>query len=119
MQRKSLLGSASPIALISLFLAASGVEAQGWRGGGRAKGVVLDAAGSPLPGAAVTVVWAENEGGGPPAVKTDAKGRWSLVGLVAGPWKVRVEAPCYEPFEDDFVVYGAGLPDTLRSQLVP
>jgi Tfp pilus assembly protein PilF len=119
MQRRSLVRVASPIVLLLALCAASAIQAQGWRGAGRAKGVILDPAGKAVPGAQVTLVWAENEGGGPPSVKTDDKGRWSFIGLVAGSWKIQVEAPQFQPLEEDLVVYGGGAPETLRSTLVP
>jgi tetratricopeptide (TPR) repeat protein len=69
-------------------------------------------------GATVTVTWVDDEGG-PPAAKTDAKGRWSFVGLVPGDWKLSVAADGYKPFEETFPVYGGGAPDTLRATLEP
>jgi Tfp pilus assembly protein PilF len=117
MQRRSLSRVVSPIVLLMALGATSAIEAQGWRGGGRAKGVILDPAGNAVKGALVTVVWTENEGGGPAAVKSDDKGRWSFVGLVAGNWEIKVEAPGFQPFEEDFVVYGGGAPETLRATL--
>ena len=119
MQRRSLVRVAPPIVLLMALCAASAIQAQGWRGAGRAKGVILDPAGNAVPGAAVTIVWGENEGGGPPAAKSDDKGRWSFIGLVAGDWKIQVEAPGFQPFRDDFVVYGGGAPETLRATLTP
>ena len=119
MRRRSLSRIVSPCVLFMALCATSAIHAQGWRGSGRAKGVILDPAGNAVKGAQVGVVWAENEGGGPAAVKSDDKGRWSFVGLVAGSWKVKVEAPGFQPFEEDYVVYGGGAPETLRSTLTP
>jgi lipopolysaccharide biosynthesis regulator YciM len=119
MQRRSLPRVVSPVVLFIALCAASAIQAQGWRGAGRAKGVILDPAGNAVKGAQVTILWAENEGGGPAAVKSDEKGRWSFVGLVAGSWEIKVDAPGFQPFEDEFVVYGGGAPETLRATLTP
>ena len=97
MQRRSHSRVVSPIVLFMALCATSAIQAQGWRGAGRAKGVILDPAGNAVTGALVTVVWAENEGGGPAAVKSDDKGRWSFVGLVPGTgrsrWRRRDSSP--------------------------
>jgi tetratricopeptide (TPR) repeat protein len=119
MQRNSTFLSAAATALLALLLCGAAAQGQAWRGPGRAKGVILDPSGNPVVGATVHVSWAESEGGGPPPLKTDAKGRWSLVGLVPGDWKLKVEAVGYHPFEEGFVVYGGGAPDTLRATLDP
>ena len=46
--------SPRPFALAGLLLRRRRVQAQGWRGSGRAKGVILDPAGAPVVGATVT-----------------------------------------------------------------
>jgi Tfp pilus assembly protein PilF len=120
MQRKSpFVRVASAIAASAFLVLASHSAAQGWRGEGRAKGVILDPEGKPVAGATVTVIWGEHEGGGPKPAKTDEKGRWSYIGLVPGPWSLKVEAAGFQPFEDDFQVFGGSSPDTLRATLTP
>jgi tetratricopeptide (TPR) repeat protein len=119
MQRmRSSVRVASAIAVLSFAVIAQ-VAAQGWRGSGRAKGVVLDQAGQTVAGATVTIDWSENEGGGPKPAKTDDKGRWSFIGLVPGPWKLKIEAEGFQLFEDDIQVYGGSAPETLRASLTP
>jgi tetratricopeptide (TPR) repeat protein len=59
---------------------------------GRANGQVLDADGKPLAGAKVTLRIGEGEGSGPPAATTDAAGRWALLGLAPGRWRLTVQA---------------------------
>ncbi len=58
---------------------------------GRASGQVLDADGKPLSGATVTLRLGEPPVG-PPPVTTDGSGKWALLGLGAGRWKLTVEA---------------------------
>jgi tetratricopeptide (TPR) repeat protein len=72
-------------------LAASAAVAQDWRGGtGRLEGRVLDASGKPIEGALVRL---ELPGRGGTEVRTDAKGRWAILGLAAGDWTVELSAP--------------------------
>jgi tetratricopeptide (TPR) repeat protein len=61
-------------------------------GVGRASGLVLDADGKPLAGARVTLRIGEGVGTGPPAATTDAAGRWALLGLAPGRWRLSVQA---------------------------
>jgi tetratricopeptide (TPR) repeat protein len=110
---------ASAIAVLGLFVLVATATAQGWRGPGRAKGVVLDPEGKPVVGATVTIEWSENEGGGPKPAKSDDKGRWTFMGLVPGPWRLKIEAEGFQPFDDDIQVYGGSAPETLRATLTP
>ncbi len=119
MQCKRAVVLAPAIALLTLLVAAAPSFSQAWRGAGRAKGVILDPAGNPVVGATVTVTWVDNEEGGPPAIKSDTKGRWSFIGLVAGDWKLSVVADGFKPFEEQFPVYAGGAPETLRATLDP
>lgn len=87
--RWSVLGLAAALAL----LATGAVDAQDWKGGGRVEGRVVASDGSPVVGATVKL---DNPGrGGGPTVKTDKKGKWAYLGLVAGNWNVDVTAPGY------------------------
>src|SRR5688500_5013851 len=75
---------------LALVLAAVSVRAQDWKGRGRREGRVLAPDGTPIEGATVKL---ENpERGGGPTMKTDKKGRWAYLGLVAGSWNIDVEA---------------------------
>jgi len=75
------------------LLCASLAEAQDWKGSGRVEGRVLAPDGTPVVGATLKLVHTERKGG--PTIKTDKKGRWAFLGLVAGTWNVDVEAPGY------------------------
>lgn len=62
------------------------LAAQDWRGQGRLEGKVSDADGKPLAG--VTVKLDNPARGGGPTLKTDKKGKWAFLGLVAGNWNI-------------------------------
>ena len=67
--------------------------AQDWRAGtGRLDGKVMDAAGQPLAGATVKL---ELAGRGGTELRSDAKGRWAILGLTGGEWAVEVSADGY------------------------
>lgn len=81
---------ARAVAVVALAASAPAV-AQDWRGGtGRLEGCVLDAAGRPLVGAVVRL---ELAGRGGTELRTDAKGRWAILGLAAGDWTVELSTP--------------------------
>ena len=80
------------IALLFVVLGAGTASAQGWRGVGRIQGVVTDQNGNPIKGAKVTLL-SKKSGNGPEALITDAKGRWTMGGLIGGAWDVDVDAP--------------------------
>lgn len=80
--------------IVAVLLIAGNSFAQ-VRGKGRIQGVVSDeATGKPVAGAKVTVAIA-NKSTEPIVVETDARGRWSALGLVGGQWDVDIEAPGY------------------------
>ena len=64
--------------------------------GGRLVGLVVDDARNPVEGASVVV---ENPDLNPPRFEqmTDSAGRFSMIGLASGPWKVSVEAEGFTP----------------------
>jgi tetratricopeptide (TPR) repeat protein len=76
----------------ALFVTAT-LAAQDWRGRARVDGWVRDAGGQPIPDAKIQLT---RESGGGPTSKTNAKGYWSVMGLIGGPWNVDVSAPGYE-----------------------
>jgi tetratricopeptide (TPR) repeat protein len=78
-------------AVLAAPLAPAG--AQDWKGQGRLEGRVQDNDGKPIEGA--TLKLDNPKRGGGPTVKTDKKGRWAYLGLVAGSWNIDVEAPGY------------------------
>lgn len=65
--------------------------AQDWSGRGRIQGVVVDQNGDPVADAKITLTLGGPEGGGPPPFTTNAKGKWSYLGLSTGPWTVLIE----------------------------
>lgn len=80
--------------LAALVFCASNLLAQAWRSpGGRISGSVVDSSGKPIKGAKVTLVSLRAGGSGPEPLTTDAKGKWSLVGIMGGTWNIDVEAP--------------------------
>jgi tetratricopeptide (TPR) repeat protein len=103
-------------------LAVASVQAQEWRGPGRIKGVVLDTSNKPIEGALVTLTWPQAAGSsssrGPKPATTNAKGRWSFVGLVDGEWDIAIEAEGQIKFEDRTTVFSQGA-ETLRLTMQP
>lgn len=81
----------SLLALAAALVLATPSVAQDWKGQGRLEGKVVDAEGKPVEGA--TVKLDNPDRGGGPTVKTDKKGKWAYLGLVAGNWNIDVEAP--------------------------
>ena len=79
-------------ALVVVLLGALPVAAQT----GRIGGLVKDDKGQPLKGATVV---AENPAASPPSftATTDDKGRFSIIGLRAGNWKLTASAPGFQP----------------------
>jgi tetratricopeptide (TPR) repeat protein len=91
-----LLRSARPVLLLLLFVAA-GVPAwgQSWAGKGRLQGQIKDEQGKPVEGALITLRHGtgpvDPKADGPKTVKTDANGKWSMLGLTGGAWGVLIQ----------------------------
>jgi len=91
-----LLRSARPVLLLLLFVVA-GVPAwgQSWAGKGRLQGQIKDEAGKPVEGALITLRHGtgpvDPKADGPKAIKTDANGKWSVLGLTGGSWGVLIQ----------------------------
>lgn len=85
----------APALVLLAFTLASAprVSAQDWKGVGRFEGRVTDADGKAIEGATVTLDLPARGGG--PTVKTDKKGKWAYLGLVAGTWNIDVTADGY------------------------
>ncbi len=83
--------------LLGVLLGAPPTAAQGWRGQGRAAGVVLDDDGAPVAGARVTLLPQNAPNHGPPPATTGADGKWSELLLAPGVWTITVEAEGYLP----------------------
>ena len=87
---------ARPIRLASSFFwlaAATAVSAQDWTGMGRLEGRVTDSDGKAIENA-ILKLHNPARGGGP-EIKTDKKGKWAYLGLVAGSWNIDVSADGY------------------------
>ncbi len=103
------------IALL-LAVAATPVLAQGWAGRGRLQGTVKDENGEPIEGARITLIRA---GEGPEPFFTNAKGKWSFLGLTNGMWTVSIEFPGYVPSEGTVGANEFGRSATVNVTLRP
>jgi TolA-binding protein len=76
---------------------------------GRIGGQIKDTGGQPIKGATVT---AENPGASPSSftATTDDKGRYSIIGLKTGTWKVTASAPGFGPSSGQVPVRSLGAP---------
>jgi carboxypeptidase family protein len=91
------------LALIALGAIAYGsVPAQAAAGRGSIRGVVMDASGSPLIGAAVAIL-ADAEGAKAEKVvrraSTDGEGKFAATGIAPGHYRVKAEADGFKPIE--------------------
>jgi predicted TPR repeat methyltransferase len=77
---------------------------------GRIGGLVRDDKGQPLKGATVV---AENPAASPPSftATTDDKGRFSIIGLRAGNWKLTASAPGFQPSVGQVPIRTIGQPN--------
>jgi Tfp pilus assembly protein PilF len=93
-------------ALVVVLLGALPVAAQT----GRIGGLVKDDKGQPLKGATVV---AENPSASPPSftATTDDKGRFSIIGLRAGQWKLTASAPGFQPSVGNVPIRTIGAPN--------
>ena len=81
--------------LLAVVFIAHPVCAQDWRGSGRLEGKVVDDQGKPVADATLKL---DNPArGGGPTLKTNKKGVWAVLGLVAGRWNIDVEATGFAP----------------------
>lgn len=111
---RSRRGPSTPLVRLAVLLAclvaaswlvALQASAQSWAGQGRMSGQVLDEHEQPLAGAQVEVRLGDH--GGPEAVVTDERGRWSILGLAPGRWRIVIRADGYLQSEGQIDV-GAG-----------
>ncbi len=77
---------------------------------GRVGGTVRDGNGQPIKGATVV---AENSSASPPSftATTDDRGRFSIIGLRSGTWKITVSAPGFTPGGGNVPVRTIGAPN--------
>ena len=87
------------------------------RGKGRLQGVVMEqGSGTPVGGATVTISPADG-GTVPIVVKTNAKGRWSALGLTSGQWNVDIEADGYQTSRGSANVSEMQMLPAIRTEL--
>jgi tetratricopeptide (TPR) repeat protein len=91
--KRVLLASTLFLAALTL-LAPLPAAAQDWRGKGRVEGRVTDQDGKPMAGVAVKIRLPDHPDQGADA-KTDAKGRWTYMGLRGGDWICTIEFQGY------------------------
>jgi Tfp pilus assembly protein PilF len=96
MFRPTLRPVLAALAMAALALPAA---AQEWSGRGRLNGVITDEAGKPIADATIRLRHETMPDSGPADLKTDKKGKWSYLGLLGGPWTVKVVAEGYVPSE--------------------
>ncbi len=94
------------LAALAILAAAGTATAQT----GRVGGTVKDEAGQPVKGATVT---AENPNSSPNTftATTDDKGRFSIIGMKAGPWTFTAQAPGFAPEAGKLNVQTIGSPN--------
>lgn len=86
---------------------------------GRIGGLVKDDKGQPVKGATVV---AENPGASPPSftATTDDRGRFSIIGLRSGNWRITASAPGFQPSSGNLNVRTIGAPNPpLEFTLAP
>ncbi len=107
--------------VVAAVLIAGGLASPALAQNARAAGTVRDLNGKPIKGATVTVT---NPDAFPPEFTsaTDDKGRWAMIGLRGGTWKVVVEAPGFLKVETTVPIRAGGAPPmafTLTRDLGP
>jgi predicted Zn-dependent protease len=84
------------VAAVFMLLASVSATAQ-VRGKGRLQGSVVEKeTGKPVAGAKITINLADGSTA-PIVVKTNAKGRWSAIGMISGGWNIDIDAEGYQP----------------------
>jgi Tfp pilus assembly protein PilF/predicted secreted protein len=105
------------LTVILLAAAPAGLAAGGQEGRGTARlsGVVRDEAGGPLAGVQVALVHIES--GTINSVVSDAKGRWAVLGLGGGVWRITMTLDGYRNRIEDVEVSQSSRNESLRSVL--
>jgi tetratricopeptide (TPR) repeat protein len=102
--------------LLLLFLAGLPAFAQQWAGRGRLQGELKDDQGRPVEGATIWLrpgdnpIDPSNPGEGPKPVTTNKNGKWSILGLAGGTWRVLILKEGFLPSEGSAKVYESGAP---------
>lgn len=102
--------------LLLLLLAGLPASAQRWAGRGRLHGEIKDDQGRPVEGAQVWLrlgdepIDPQNPGDGPKAVTTNKHGKWSILGLSQGAWRVLILKEGFLASEGNVKVNESGPP---------
>jgi predicted negative regulator of RcsB-dependent stress response len=103
-----------PILLFALLAVALPAAAQSWAGQGRVQGEVRDEQGKPVEGATITLrkgtEKVEATKDGPKQIVTDKRGKWAILGLAGGAWRILIEKDGFMPSEGQIKVYESGSP---------
>jgi tetratricopeptide (TPR) repeat protein len=86
-----------------LFSAANFVLAQSGRGKGRLKGEIFDENGNPIENAKILITSMKHQNLSFDAI-SNKKGKWAVIGLGSGMWRVSVTAEGYSPAYQDIDV---------------
>src|SRR6185436_15898487 len=102
--------------LLLLLLTGLPAFAQSWAGHGRLQGEIKDEQGHPVEGAQVwlrmgtNAIDPNNPGDGPKVVTTTKYGKWSILGLAQGTWRVLIVKDGFMPSEGQVKVLEGGAP---------
>ncbi len=102
--------------LLLLLLAGLPAFAQEWAGRGRLHGEIKDEQGRPVEGATVwlrpgdAAIDPNNPGEGPKPITTNKNGKWSVLGLAGGAWRVLILKEGFLPSEGNVRVAESGPP---------
>jgi len=102
--------------LLLLLLAGLPASAQRWAGRGRLQGEIKDDQGKPVEGAQIWLRMTDqsidpnNPGDGPPAVTTNKHGKWAILGLAGGDWRVLIVKEGFLTSEGTVKVAESGAP---------
>ncbi|MES1245269.1 MAG: tetratricopeptide repeat protein [Acidobacteriota bacterium] len=107
-----------PLLMLLFLLAGAGLpaSAQSWAGRGRMQGEIKDEQGKPVEGAQVWFRMGENPidpsnpGDGPKPITTTKYGKWSILGLAQGTWRVLIIKDGYLASEGQVKVLEGGAP---------
>lgn len=105
--------------VLVFVLGSADVTAQAWSGAGRAKGLVTDQEGNPVAGATVELVMIDDRETGPPALTTNKKGKFAMLGLRGGTWWVRVMADGFQLWSGPYEIFSHSAPEVLEVQMEP
>ncbi len=102
--------------LLLLLFAGLPASAQRWAGKGRLHGEIKDEQGRPVEGAAVwlrlgdAAIDPQNPGDGPKPITTNKNGKWSVLGLAGGAWRVLILKEGFLASEGNVKVNESGPP---------